>query len=98
MDRIVSTPRYKEIAADKPCEPSLAELWHEYGDVDDDELLLRAVVPLHDIQKMREAGPIKLDFPTLSSGQLNDVRELMQLTDSKYLQLASAELSIELSR
>ena len=98
MDRIMSAPRYKEIATAAPRETSLAELRHEYGDVDDDELLLRAVVPLHDIQKMREAGAIKLDFPTLSSTQLDDVRELMQLTDAKYLQLASAELSIELSR
>ena len=98
MDRIANAPRYKEIAAHPPEQLTLAELRHVYGDVDDDELLLRAVVPIHDIEAMRAAGPIKLDFPTLSSPELDFVRELSQLTQSRLLQLESAGLSVTLER
>jgi oxaloacetate decarboxylase alpha subunit len=98
MDRIASAPRYKEILAHPPAQPTLEELRREHGGIDDDELLLRAVVPVHDIERMRAAGPIHLDFPTLSSPELDFARELMQLTQSKYLQLATAAASVELAR
>ena len=98
MERIAAAPRYREIAAHPPENPSLDEVRRQHGVDDPDELLLRAVVPLHDIEAMRRAGPIRLDFPTLSSPELDYARELMQLANSRYLQIESAELSMTLSR
>ncbi len=99
MERIEAAPRYREIKASPPENPSLEEVRRRNGNVaDDDELLLRAVVPIHDIEAMRAAGPLRLDFPTLSSPEADFARELMRIANSRYVQVASAELSVELSR
>ncbi len=98
MDKIANAPRYKEIAGHPPEQLTLAELRRIHGDVNDDELLLRAVVPVHDIEAMRAAGPIKLDFLTLSSPEIDFVRELSQLTQSRLLQMENAGLSVTLTR
>ena len=98
LDKISNAPRYKEIAAHPPEQLSLAELRRIHGDVDDDELLLRAVVPVHDIEAMRAAGAIKLDFPILSSPEMDFVRELSQLTQSRLLQMEHAGLNVTLAR
>jgi oxaloacetate decarboxylase (Na+ extruding) subunit alpha len=98
LDRISTAPRYKDIVENPPAQPTLEELRHEYGDISDDELLLQAVVPIHDIDRMRASGSIRLDFPTLSSPELNFVRELMQLTRAKKLELLMENASIELER
>ena len=44
------------------------------GTEDEDELIYRAIVPQPDIDKMRAAGPVKRDFPLLSSPELDQVR------------------------
>jgi oxaloacetate decarboxylase (Na+ extruding) subunit alpha len=98
LDRISAAPRYKDILENPPAQPTLEELRREYGDISDDELLLRAVVPIHDIDRMRASGPIRLDFPTLSSPELNFVHELMQLSKSKTLELLMENASVELGR
>ena len=98
MDRIASAAKYKEILTHPPENPSLEEIRKRHGGVDDDELLLRALVPPHDIDAMRAAGPIRLDFPTLSSPELQFARQLMEVANSRHLQIKSSELSIELSR
>lgn len=98
MDRIMSAPRYKEIVAQGVPNPGLEELRREHGNVDDDELLLRAVVPLHDIEKMRAAGPIRLNFPTLTSPELDFARQLMAVANSRYIQVKSTDLTIEMAR
>ena len=98
MDRIAAAPRFKEIASSDPPQPSLADLRKEYGNVSDDELLLRALVPAHDIERMRAAGPIRLDFPTLTAPELEFARELMRISSSRQVELTSAELSLRLAR
>jgi oxaloacetate decarboxylase alpha subunit len=98
VDRISSARRYREILAHPPPQPTLEDLRREHGGVDDDELLLRAVVPRHDIERMRAAGPLRLEFPTLASPELDFARELMQLTSSRYMRLATAGIDVELRR
>jgi oxaloacetate decarboxylase (Na+ extruding) subunit alpha len=98
MDRISAAPRYRDILNHPPEQETLEDLRRVIGDVSDDELLLRAVVPSHDIARMRAAGPIRLDFPTLSSPELAFARDLTKLTSSKFLQLISANHTIELAR
>jgi len=55
-DRILAAPRAKEILRNPPEQPSIEELRRRYGTDDDDELLLRALVPDTDLKRMREAG------------------------------------------
>jgi oxaloacetate decarboxylase (Na+ extruding) subunit alpha len=98
LDLISGSPRFKEIVENPPAQPTLEELRREHGNISDDDLLLRVVVPIHDIERMRAAGQIRMDFPTLSSPELDFARELMQLTKACYLELHSETTSMELSR
>jgi oxaloacetate decarboxylase (Na+ extruding) subunit alpha len=98
LDKIMSAPRAKEIAANPPEQPTIEELRKRYGTNDDDELILRALVPEADIQKMRAAGPVKRRFPLLSSPELDYVSQLMRLSKSRYVQFRSAQFGVTLSR
>jgi oxaloacetate decarboxylase alpha subunit len=98
LDRIMSNPRAKDVAAAWPEQPSIEELRRRYGTDNDDEVILRALVPEADLQKMREAGPVARDFPTLSSPELERVRTLMIGTKTRYVEIKSAALSLTLSR
>lgn len=97
-DRILSAPRANEILRNPPQQPTIQELRRRYGTDDDDELLLRALVPEADLKRMREAGPVKRSFPLLSSPELNQVARLMRIARAAVVQVRSAELSIELFR
>ena len=98
LDRIMAAPRAKEVLAEPPEQPTLAELRKRHGTHDDDELILRALVPAADLDKMRAAGPVKRDFPLLSTPELEEVRKLMALSTSKYVEVETATLSISLRR
>jgi len=97
-DRILNAPRAKEILRNRPEQPTIEELRSRYGTNDDDELLLRALVPEADLKRMREAGPIKRVFPLLSSPELNEVARLMRVAKSPVVQLRSLELSANMFR
>jgi len=47
---------------------------------------------------MRAAGPVKRDYPMLSSPELDQVHRLMRLAKSPVVQIRSAGLSIDLRR
>jgi len=97
-DRILAAPRAKEILRNRPEQPTIEELRRRYGTNDDDELLLRALVPEADLNRMREAGPIKRVFPLLSSPELNEVAQLMRIAKAPVVQLRSPELSADMFR
>lgn len=98
LDKIMASPRAKEVLASPPEQPSLDELKKRYGTEDEDELLYRAFVPQSDIDKMRAAGPVRRDFPMLSSPELEQVRKLMQATKLPVVELKTADLNISLRR
>ena len=56
MDRIMASKRAKEVGDNPPPQPSEAELRKQYGTEDDDELILKALIPQPDIDAMRAAG------------------------------------------
>lgn len=99
MDRIMAKPRAKEILANPPEQPDRAELHrrHETGG-DDDELLLRALVPAADLERMRAAGAVRQDFPTLSSPELDQVSRLMRLANLPMVQMRAAEFELVMRR
>ena len=98
LDRIMASPRAKEVIANPPEQPTIQELRKRYGTDDDDELILRALMPEADLQKMREAGPLKRTFPLLSSPELDEVRRLMKITNLPVVDYASGDLSVTLRR
>lgn len=98
LDKIMAAPRAKAILANPPEQPTIEELRKRYGTDDDDELILRALVPQADIEKMRAAGPIKTSFPLLSSPELEQVARLMQIAKSPVVQLTMEGMSVELAR
>lgn len=98
MDRIMSSARAKEILNTPTPQPDLAELRRIHGTDDDDELLLRAVVPGSDLERMRKAGPIQTSYPTLSSPELEQVHRLMKLATVPLVQIKSAELEMTLKQ
>jgi oxaloacetate decarboxylase (Na+ extruding) subunit alpha len=98
LDRIMSSPRAKDVLANPPAQPTLADLKKQYGSDDEDELILRATVPEADIARMRAAGPVKRTYPLLSSPELERVRELMKLARSSVIEIKSATMDVSLRR
>ena len=99
MDRIMAAPRAREIVDNPPLQPSVADLRRQHGTgEDDDELILRALVPASDIEKMRRSGPPRCDYPTLSSPELEQVHRLMKTATTPYVRLHSEALDLTLRR
>lgn len=98
MDIIMSSPRAKEVVANPPAQPTEDELRKQYGTTNDDELILRALVPGPAIDKMRAAGPVKRDYPLLSSPELDQVRKLLQIANLPLVQIKSQALNVTLRR
>jgi oxaloacetate decarboxylase alpha subunit len=98
MDVIMSSPRGKEVSANPPAQPSIEELRKEYGTEDDDELILRALVPGPGLDKMRISGPVKTTYPYLSSPELEQVARLMEIANSPVVQIKSAEFELNLRK
>lgn len=98
LDRIMSAPHAKEIAAHPPPQPSLETLRAQFGGVDDDELILRYLIAQPFIEKMHAAGPVPRTFPTFLDPQLERVLDLMEDSTARHLQLSDAELKLELRR
>jgi oxaloacetate decarboxylase alpha subunit len=98
LDRIMGAPRAKQVVATPPEQPTIEELRIRYGTQDDDELILRAFVPLVELERMRAAGPVQRDYPLLESAQLEQVRRLMQLKDPAVLEYRQPGFSARLVR
>jgi oxaloacetate decarboxylase (Na+ extruding) subunit alpha len=98
LDKIMSSPRAKEVVATPPPQPSIEELRKQYNVDNDDELILRALVPEADLDKMWAAGPVRKDYPLLSTPALEQARRLMSLANSPVVQVKSAGLELSLKR
>ena len=98
LDIIMSSPRAKEVLANPPPQPTIEELRAQYGTDDDDELILRALVPGEGLEKMRAAGPVMTTYPYLSSRELDQVRRLMKIANSPVVQIKAADFELSLRR
>lgn len=96
LDRIMSSPRAATVKAEPPEQPSIEELRKRYGTDDDDELLLKVMIPQTDIDKMKAAGPLRRDYPLLSSPELEQVARLMKLANLPVVQMQSSAMSVTL--
>jgi oxaloacetate decarboxylase alpha subunit len=98
LDRIMAAPRAREVLAHPPESPDLDTLKKQHETQDEDELIFRAFLPQSDIDAMRAAGPVKQDYPLLSSPELDQVRKLMQMADVPLIQMHSETLDLTLRR
>ena len=98
LDRVMAAPRAKDVLANPPEEPDIAELRRRFGTTNDDELILRALVPEADLQRMRAAGPLRRDFPLLSSKELEEAARLMKVAKAPVVQIRAADLALTLHR
>lgn len=98
LDRIMASPRAKDVLANPPEQPSLDDLKKRYGTDDLDELILRATVPAADIAAMRAAGPVKRSYPLLSSPELERVRQMMKIQQLPVIEIKSAAMNMSLRR
>jgi oxaloacetate decarboxylase alpha subunit len=98
LDRILTSARAKVIKAQPPEQPTIEELRRRHGTQDDDELLLRVIIPETDLERMRAAGPLQRDYPLLSTPELDQARRLMQIANLPSVELRSGELSLQLRR
>jgi oxaloacetate decarboxylase (Na+ extruding) subunit alpha len=96
LDQILSSPRAQTVRDNPPEHPTLAELHAKYGTTNDDEMLLRAILPETDLEKMRAAGPLKRDYPTMSSPELEQASKLLKIANLPVIRLQSEHLSISL--
>lgn len=98
MDRIMTSPRAKEVLANPPEDPSAEDLRKRFGTTNDDELILRALVPEPALEKMRAAGAVKTSYPLLSSPELDQVRKLLKVTNLPLMQVKSQAMTLTLRR
>ena len=97
-DKIMSSERAKVVAARPPEQPTIEELRKRHGTNDDDEVLLRALVPESDLERMRSAGPIQTRFPLLNSSELAQVSDLMRATTAPSVRARIGAMQVELHK
>lgn len=98
LDRVMNSPRAAEIVGATVPQPSIEELRKSYDTTNDDELILRALVPQADLEKMRAAGPIQIDYPVLSSRELEQVAEIVRTIDRPFARVVTESFELELRR
>lgn len=97
LDRIMASRRASDIVAHPPEQPSLEELRKRHGTTDDDLLILRALIPESDIEAMRQAGPVRREFP-LSTPEVEEAAALMRLARTPYVHARTERWELELRR
>lgn len=98
LDQIMAAPRAKDVLDNPPQRPTIADLMKEHGTEDEDELIYRAFLPQADIDAMRAAGPVRRDYPMLSSPELDQVRMLMAVADLPVVELKAAGVEVSLRK
>lgn len=97
LDRIHAAARAPEIFASPPEQPTLGELQKRFGTTDPDELILRALVPGHDLEAMRAAGPVARHYP-LAGSEVQQVRAMVQAINAPYARVATEAMDVTLRR
>lgn len=95
VDVIQASPKAKSYHDWVPAQPSLDDLRQRFGKVDDDELILRLLVPGNEIDIMRDTPKRNRDFGA-SSREMRYVRELVTAATGAYVHLSSPDFSLTL--
>jgi oxaloacetate decarboxylase alpha subunit len=96
QDKILARPRAKELMAEPP-PPSLAELRKRFGPgMDDDEFLLRAVMPAEQVDAMLAADPVIRPYNPDTKPMLELIRELVKRPKVSQLVVEKPDFRLEL--
>jgi oxaloacetate decarboxylase alpha subunit len=98
MDRINSLPRTEELRAEPP-HASLAELRRQLGEhLSDEEFLLRATMPVGQVDAMRAAGPAARHYNPTMRPVMSLLRQLTARRDLVSVSVRKAGFRLELQR
>src|SRR5690606_4438388 len=99
VDKIRSSPRAREFEGWTPPQPSIEELRKPFGNVSDDELILRLLVPEKEIEAMRAAPVARTEYVLRSKNPERAlVERLIREAKGGYLHFETEGLSVTLSR
>ena len=98
-DRILNSPRARELARREPPDPSLREMRRKYGGagVSDGEMMLRWIMSKEEVDAMRRAGP-STEYLTASQPLVTLIRELTRRTDCRRIEVRKPGFSVTLAR
>lgn len=99
-DRVLSTPRAKEIVDWERPQPTLAEVRRQYGmDCSDEELLTRYMVSPADLEATRAAGPLKRTYEFLDDMTVAGlINEILPRTRVRHVHYSDGRVSLTLGR
>ncbi|GAB34878.1 carboxyl transferase [Gordonia otitidis] len=96
LDKIMDSPKAKTYRDWEPPQPELSELRKKFGkDISDDELILRLLVPEHDIDVMRATPQRTVDYG-LSSREVANIKKLIATSVGAYLHIESGGFELTL--
>jgi oxaloacetate decarboxylase alpha subunit len=98
-DRILGTPRARELEKWQPPEPSLAEMRKKYGGrgVSDEDMILRWIMSKEEVDLMHAAGPPREYFDA-EQPLVTLIRELTRRTDCSGIRVRKPGFSLILER
>lgn len=96
LDRIMDSPKAKSYQDWEPPQPELGELRKKFGkDISDDELILRLLVPEHDIDVMRSTPQRVVDY-SMTSREMANIKKLISTSVGAYLHVESGGFELTL--
>jgi len=98
MDRIMSLPRTKELAEERPM-PPVSELRRRLGaNLSDEEFLLRATMPSELVDAMQAAGPAPRHYDPEGSPTMALIRQLLARSDLAQISVEKPGFRLDLRR
>jgi oxaloacetate decarboxylase alpha subunit len=97
-EKIDAAPRFAELRASGPPQPTLDELRERFDERDDDALILRYLIAAPFIEKMQAAGPVPRDFARFGDPALERVRGYLDERGLARLDVSTPDLTLALAR
>ncbi|HKD21648.1 MAG TPA: hypothetical protein VKB71_06525 [Rhizomicrobium sp.] len=98
LDRILASPRARDLASE-PGMPPVAELRRRLGgNLSDEDFLLRATMPAEQVDAMRAAGPAPRHYDPDTAPTMKLIRALLARTDLTHVAIEKSGFKLELVR
>ena len=100
-DKVLASPHGQRFAGWERPQPSLEELREQYGGakICDEELLLRYLVPLEDLQAAKAAGPVKRTYEFRDTTTVQELLEqALELKRPRHVSFARDGVAVDLRR
>jgi oxaloacetate decarboxylase (Na+ extruding) subunit alpha len=98
MDRILASPKAKDIESEPGMAP-VAELRRRLGaNLSDEDFLLRATMPAGQVDAMQAAGPAPRHYSPESAPVMKLIREVLKRTDLNHVSISKEGFKLELAR